>query len=70
LKSFVVEIDETTYENVVLDTDEMKQGQKFKLPQQNNPEVKKFEGKTFYLSEIERGPGGKDTIVYKIRGHP
>ena len=70
LKSLVVEIDETMHNQVNLDLDEAKQGQKFKLPKQDNPSIQHLEGKEFFVHDIDQGPGSPDTVVYKIRSCP
>lgn len=70
LKKVVTEIDETRYNQVILDVDEAKQGQRFTLPKQENPDVTQFEGKEFFVSDIDRGAGSPDTVMYKIRTAP
>jgi len=70
LKKVVVEIDETRYNQVILDMDEVGEGQRLTLPKQENPEVTQFEGNEFFVSEIDRGVGSSETVVYKIRTAP
>ena len=64
---YAVYIDEKLYQEVFLEPDKIQVGQRYEVPNQDNPEMAEFVGKKLIVSEIRQGVGGQSTNVYCFR---
>ncbi len=67
LDRFVVYVDEKMYERVFLEPEKIQVGQRYELPEQDNPDVEKFKDIKLIVEKIDKGVGGTKTNNYHFR---